>query len=108
MATKKKATAKQPPLGRCCPVLALALQRDVSRDVRRGFEVATPFGLSDGKPRPEVLLYRFPKALRGDTSELKDATYAVCAYCPFCGEKLKRLDRESKKSLAKTSEKRAG
>lgn len=104
MATKKKATAsKLPRLGECCPVLTLALQRDVSRDVRRGFEVSTPFSLVDGKPRPEVLIYRFPKALRGDKSELKDATYAVCAYCPFCGVKLKRLDRESK-----TAEKRAG
>jgi len=93
MATKKKATPpKAPRLGECCPVLALALARDVSKQVRRGFEVATPFRISTGKALPEQLIYRFPKGARGDTSEFKDTTYAAVAYCPFCGTKLERVE----------------
>lgn len=93
MATKKKATPpKAPRLGECCPVLALALARDVSKQVRRGFEVATPFQISTGEVLPEQLIYRFPKAARGDTSTFKDATYALCKFCPFCGTKLERAE----------------
>lgn len=72
-------------LGECCPVLALALQRDVSREAHRGFEVTTPFDFSSGKALPEVMIYRFPKAASGDKSEFRNTTYAACAYCPFCG-----------------------
>jgi hypothetical protein len=89
MVTKKRGTAKVQRLGECCPVLALALKRDVSKQVRRGFEVATPFGLSDGKARSEALIYRFPKGAK-DEGEFKDTTYALVQFCPFCGTKLER------------------
>lgn len=96
---REAAKAKAPLLGKCCPVLDLVLTRDTSKQVPLGFEIATPFGLSDGKPRSPVIIYRFRKAARvkkGDSiseeqRQLQDVSYAACAYCPFCGTKLERV-----------------
>lgn len=86
---------KASKLGECCPVLDMVLRRDCSKSVRRGFEIATPFGLSDGKARAEQIIYLFPKGKKADPKETADeadwssVTYALAKFCPFCGAPLK-------------------
>lgn len=89
-------------LGECCPVFDAIIKRDVSREQRRGFEIAIPFMRMSGKPQPEVMIYRFPKALKGAIEEpgMKGVTYALVAFCPFCGApQTREVAVEAKKTL---------
>lgn len=74
-------------LGECCPVFDTIIRRDVSREQRRGFEVAIPFVIRTGEPKNEVLIYRFPKAKKGfvEPPEFSGVSLASVRFCPFCG-----------------------
>ncbi len=79
-------------LGECCPLFDAIIKRDVSREQRRGFEVAVPFVVRTGKPVDAIMIYRFPKAAKGVVEDptMKGCTYALVAFCPFCGAKQTR------------------
>lgn len=95
-ATKKASAPKSAPLGECCPVFDMVLRRDCAKKAHEGFEIATPFGLSDGKARAEAIIYRFRKGKKDDPRETADesnwsgVTCALAQFCPFCGAKLER------------------
>lgn len=82
----------KPPLGRCCPVMELALSR--ARDTERiGLTTGTMVQIGKRgaarKPATTIVIY-FRKALKGDTSQYAGATYAEVSFCPFCGAKVER------------------
>jgi hypothetical protein len=83
---------KDKKLGECCELFDMVIKRDVSREARRGFEVAVPFAFTTGDPYAAVMIYRFPKAPKGaaDKPEFKGVTYALVCFCPFCGAQLTR------------------
>ncbi len=92
MVTKKpikkpaRKSTKEKPI--CCPAMRLALSRSGNAGLSR--EVMANF--TTGKCSL-VLVYRLPKATRGDKSEHAKAAWIDVAFCPFCGKRIPKSDR---------------
>lgn len=79
---------KKKPLGKCCPVLELALERHKDGD-RIGLTIGHTFHLNGKHGRP-MLVYNMRKGKKaGEFARYADTTYAPVAHCPFCGEDLR-------------------